>query len=187
MKGIKLWFYFRTCWRWLQEILWWKITYSGNAYVDAYAIRNGISSLSFIKVLSFSLYSVVDSIHGGSGHEGLLPLERQDQQLFASEGAIRFPIEPLTEAWTEKVFRWNNWGYDNNFGSEVIPTEFLFAFICRLNDFIYCLPQKNLPWMYHLTWKQEGVFLSSQIPCLWTCLQLLKFGICFHSRKILVS
>ncbi|KAI9094765.1 hypothetical protein K1719_026571 [Acacia pycnantha] len=47
------------------------------------------------------IFSVVDSIHGGSGHEGLLPLERQDQQLFASEGAIRFPIEP-NEAWTEK-------------------------------------------------------------------------------------
>ncbi|KAK4258423.1 hypothetical protein QN277_007877 [Acacia crassicarpa] len=50
------------------------------------------------------IFSLVDSIHGGSGHEGLLPLERQDQQLFASEGAIRFPIEP-NEAWTEKIKR----------------------------------------------------------------------------------
>jgi len=48
------------------------------------------------------LSSLVDSIHGGSGHEGMLLLE-QEYQLFASEGAIRFPIEPVTEAWTEKV------------------------------------------------------------------------------------
>jgi len=48
------------------------------------------------------MYSLVDSIHGGSGQEGMLLLEQQ-HQLFASEGAIRFPIEPVTEAWTEKV------------------------------------------------------------------------------------
>ncbi|WVY95441.1 hypothetical protein V8G54_034529 [Vigna mungo] len=48
--------------------------------------------------------SLVDSIHGGSGHEGMLLLEQQ-YQLFASEGAIRFPIEPVTEAWTEKIKR----------------------------------------------------------------------------------
>ncbi|XP_054822446.1 callose synthase 3 isoform X2 [Prosopis cineraria] len=51
------------------------------------------------------ILSVVESIHIGSGHEGLLPLERQHQQLFASEGAIRFPIEPVAEAWTEKIKR----------------------------------------------------------------------------------
>lgn len=48
------------------------------------------------------LDSLVDSIHGGPGHDGMLLLEQQ-HQLFASEGAIRFPIEPVTEAWTEKV------------------------------------------------------------------------------------
>lgn len=48
--------------------------------------------------------SLVDSSHGGAGHEGMLHLEREPQhQLFASEGAIRFPIEPVTAAWTEKV------------------------------------------------------------------------------------
>ncbi|CAL0300448.1 unnamed protein product [Lupinus luteus] len=50
------------------------------------------------------IFSLVDSMHGGSVHEGMLPLEAQ-QQLFASEGAIRFPIEPVTEAWTEKIKR----------------------------------------------------------------------------------
>lgn len=53
-------------------------------------------------IVSFFLNSLVDSIHGGPGHEGMLLLEQQ-HQLFASEGAIRFPIEPVTEAWTEKV------------------------------------------------------------------------------------
>ncbi|KAJ7957436.1 Callose synthase [Quillaja saponaria] len=48
--------------------------------------------------------SLVDSIHGGSGHEGMIPLEQQ-YQLFASSGAIEFPIEPVTEAWTEKIKR----------------------------------------------------------------------------------
>ena len=44
----------------------------------------------------------MDSIHGGSGHEGMTLHERQ-YQLFASSGAIKFPIEPVTEAWKEKV------------------------------------------------------------------------------------
>ncbi|XP_048140588.1 callose synthase 3 [Rhodamnia argentea] len=48
--------------------------------------------------------SLVDSIHGGSGHEGITPLD-QEYQLFASAGAIRFPIEPATEAWKEKIKR----------------------------------------------------------------------------------
>ncbi|CAI8601679.1 unnamed protein product [Vicia faba] len=50
------------------------------------------------------IFSLVDLIHGGSGHEGMLLLEQQ-HQLFASEGAIRFPIEPITEAWKEKIKR----------------------------------------------------------------------------------
>ncbi|ESR59155.1 callose synthase 3 [Citrus sinensis] len=47
--------------------------------------------------------SLVESVHGGSGHEGLVPLE-QRYQLFASSGAIRFPA-PETEAWKEKIKR----------------------------------------------------------------------------------
>nr|QKN22526.1 callose synthase 3 [Urtica dioica subsp. dioica] len=49
--------------------------------------------------------SLVDSIHGGDGHEGMTPLEDQQYQLFASAGAINFPIDPLTEAWKEKIKR----------------------------------------------------------------------------------
>lgn len=51
------------------------------------------------------LNSLGDSIHGGSGHEDMTPLEQQ-YQLFASFGAIKFPIDPVTEAWKEKVRRW---------------------------------------------------------------------------------
>ncbi|XP_019429555.1 PREDICTED: callose synthase 3-like [Lupinus angustifolius] len=52
------------------------------------------------------IFNLVDSIHGGAGHEGMLPLETEaHHQLFASEGAIKFPIEPLTAAWTEKIKR----------------------------------------------------------------------------------
>ncbi|KAI7994518.1 Callose synthase 3 [Camellia lanceoleosa] len=43
--------------------------------------------------------SLVDSIHGRSRHEGMVPLE---YQLFASAGAINFPAQE-TEAWKEKV------------------------------------------------------------------------------------
>lgn len=43
----------------------------------------------------------MDSIHGGSGHEGMIPLDQQ-HQLFASTGAIKFPT-PDSEAWKEKV------------------------------------------------------------------------------------
>ncbi|CAK8540523.1 unnamed protein product [Lathyrus sativus] len=50
--------------------------------------------------------SLIDSTHGGVGHEGMFPLEPEPHhQLFASEGAIRFPIEPVTAAWTEKIKR----------------------------------------------------------------------------------
>ncbi|KAI5600222.1 hypothetical protein BDE02_01G011600 [Populus trichocarpa] len=48
--------------------------------------------------------NLVDSIHGGSGHEGMT-LHEQQYQLFASSGAIKFPIEPVTEAWKEKIKR----------------------------------------------------------------------------------
>ncbi|KAJ6325907.1 hypothetical protein OIU78_013073 [Salix suchowensis] len=48
--------------------------------------------------------SLVESIHDGSGSEGMIPLEQQ-HQLFASDGAIKFPIEPETEAWKEKIKR----------------------------------------------------------------------------------
>ncbi|XP_044483306.1 callose synthase 3-like [Mangifera indica] len=45
--------------------------------------------------------SLVDSTHGGYGHEEKVPL----YQLFASDGAIFFPIPLLTEAWKEKIKR----------------------------------------------------------------------------------
>uniref|UniRef100_A0A2P2MMM1 1,3-beta-glucan synthase n=1 Tax=Rhizophora mucronata TaxID=61149 RepID=A0A2P2MMM1_RHIMU len=48
--------------------------------------------------------SWVDSIHGVSGYEGMTPIEHQKYQLFASSGAIQFPVEP-TEAWKEKIKR----------------------------------------------------------------------------------
>ena len=50
--------------------------------------------------MSLSFTSLVDSIHGGSGFE--IPFDQQ-YQLFASAGAINFPIDPITEAWKEKV------------------------------------------------------------------------------------
>lgn len=49
-----------------------------------------------------NMCSLVDSIHGGSGQEGMTPLDQQ-HQLFASAGAIKFPTRQ-TEAWKEKVF-----------------------------------------------------------------------------------
>ncbi|KAL5832191.1 hypothetical protein ACOSQ4_017545 [Xanthoceras sorbifolium] len=48
--------------------------------------------------------SSLDSTHGVSGYDGMVPLAKQ-HQLFASSGAIKFPIEPVTEAWTEKIKR----------------------------------------------------------------------------------
>ncbi|KDP44404.1 hypothetical protein JCGZ_19419 [Jatropha curcas] len=44
----------------------------------------------------------LDSLHGGSGHEHMVS---SDYQLFASHGAIKFPIDPVTEAWKEKIKR----------------------------------------------------------------------------------
>uniref|UniRef100_A0A7N0T997 1,3-beta-glucan synthase n=1 Tax=Kalanchoe fedtschenkoi TaxID=63787 RepID=A0A7N0T997_KALFE len=55
-------------------------------------------------MLEDNISSLVDSIHGGSGLEGLTPLDQQ-YQLFASSGAIKFPIERMTEAWKEKIKR----------------------------------------------------------------------------------
>ncbi|CAL0316283.1 unnamed protein product [Lupinus luteus] len=49
-------------------------------------------------------YIQIQSMVDLSVHEGMLPLEAQ-HQLFASDGAIRFPTEPVTEAWTEKIKR----------------------------------------------------------------------------------
>lgn len=45
---------------------------------------------------------ILESNHGGSAHQGM---ESFEQQLFAAEGAIKFPIEPATEAWKEKIKR----------------------------------------------------------------------------------
>ncbi|XP_043691872.1 callose synthase 3-like isoform X2 [Telopea speciosissima] len=52
------------------------------------------------------LRSIQESSHGGSyaRHEGMATLEDRTQ-LFASPGAIRFPIEPETAAWKEKIKR----------------------------------------------------------------------------------
>lgn len=49
-----------------------------------------------------NMCSLVDSIHGGSGQEGMTPLDQQ-HQLFASAGAIKFPTRQ-SEAWKEKVY-----------------------------------------------------------------------------------
>ncbi|GMY16153.1 callose synthase 3 isoform X2 [Fagus crenata] len=48
--------------------------------------------------------SWAESIHTGPEHEGMNQFENK-YQLFASEGAIKFPIEPATEAWKEKIKR----------------------------------------------------------------------------------
>ncbi|KAF6151837.1 hypothetical protein GIB67_010411 [Kingdonia uniflora] len=49
--------------------------------------------------------SLLDATHGGiyGRHEGMTPLLDQQYQLFASSGAIKFPVEPETEAWIEKA------------------------------------------------------------------------------------
>nr|GMD71523.1 callose synthase 3 [Ipomoea batatas] len=47
--------------------------------------------------------NLVDSIHGASGHEGMI-FEHQQYQLFASAGAIKFPAQE-SEAWKEKIKR----------------------------------------------------------------------------------
>ncbi|KAM7277956.1 hypothetical protein ACFE04_005090 [Oxalis oulophora] len=47
---------------------------------------------------------LADSSNGGHGLESTLPFDRQ-HQLFASSGAISFPIARVTEAWKEKIKR----------------------------------------------------------------------------------
>lgn len=63
--------------------------------------------------LIFSIYqvsyveninSLLETLHGGSWHEGMTSLDQQ-YQLFASTGAIKFPVDQ-TEAWKEKVGAW---------------------------------------------------------------------------------
>ncbi|CAA0815271.1 Callose synthase 3 [Striga hermonthica] len=49
------------------------------------------------------IFNLLDSINGGLGQEGNVPFDQQ-YQLFASAGAIKFPI-PDSEAWKEKVKR----------------------------------------------------------------------------------
>lgn len=67
----------------------------------------GWSTYVYVNIMLLFLHfsylecSLLDSIHGGSGHEGMIPLEQQ-YQLFASLGAIKFPC-PSSEAWKEKV------------------------------------------------------------------------------------
>ncbi|KAK9273438.1 hypothetical protein L1049_018248 [Liquidambar formosana] len=55
-------------------------------------------------IMEDHISSLIDLIHGGLGHEGMTPLY-QHHQLFASSGAITFPIVPVTEAWKEKIKR----------------------------------------------------------------------------------
>lgn len=55
-----------------------------------------------LQYFQFFLNSLAESIHIGPEHEGMNNLETK-YQLFASEGAINFPIKPETEAWKEKV------------------------------------------------------------------------------------
>ncbi|XP_048324045.2 callose synthase 3 [Ziziphus jujuba] len=55
-------------------------------------------------IMEDHISSSFDSIHGVHGHEGMTPLDQQ-YQLFASAGAIKFPIDPVTEAWKEKINR----------------------------------------------------------------------------------
>ncbi|XP_038879408.1 callose synthase 3 [Benincasa hispida] len=47
--------------------------------------------------------SLLETLHGGSWHEGMTSLDQQ-YQLFASTGAIKFPVDQ-TEAWKEKIKR----------------------------------------------------------------------------------
>ncbi|XP_043691050.1 callose synthase 3-like isoform X2 [Telopea speciosissima] len=56
-------------------------------------------------IMEDQISSIQESSHGGSygRQEGMTPLDQQ-KQLFASPGAIRFPIED-TEAWKEKIKR----------------------------------------------------------------------------------
>lgn len=72
-------------------------------YHDLVAFLNSfrLHLFAYDSLLRF-ISSLFDSIHGGPGHEGMTSLDQQ-YQLFASAGAIKFPITPVTEAWKEKV------------------------------------------------------------------------------------
>ncbi|KAL3500760.1 hypothetical protein ACH5RR_039853, partial [Cinchona calisaya] len=54
-------------------------------------------------MMEVQISSLVDSVDGGSGQEGMVPLYQQ-YQLFTSAGAIKFPA-PDSEAWKEKIKR----------------------------------------------------------------------------------
>lgn len=131
----------------------------------------------------------------------MVPLEQQ-YQLFASSGAIKFPIQPVTEAWKEKVCLLKRFPLRCILSFIILALQFeptphlVFFFLhlstsliakyvsaCRLSVLIFCLPQKNQQWMYHPTWKPGGGFLSFQIRCSWICPLHQKFAICFPSRK----
>ncbi|XP_026413882.1 callose synthase 3-like isoform X3 [Papaver somniferum] len=58
-------------------------------------------------IMEDQIPSLLDSSHGGSigRFEGMTTLLEQQYQLFASTGAIKFPVEPETEAWKEKIKR----------------------------------------------------------------------------------
>ncbi|KAK4773562.1 hypothetical protein SAY87_028581 [Trapa incisa] len=55
-----------------------------------------------IDIMDDQISSLLDSVHGVN--EGMVPIEQQ-YQLFASAGAIRFPIDHMTDAWQEKIKR----------------------------------------------------------------------------------
>lgn len=56
-----------------------------------------ICQVSYIE----NLNSLHETLHGGSELEGMTSLDKK-HQLFASTGAIKFPVDQ-TEAWKEKV------------------------------------------------------------------------------------
>ncbi|KAK4758148.1 hypothetical protein SAY87_019449 [Trapa incisa] len=49
--------------------------------------------------------SSLESIRASSRSEGMVLCARDHQQLFASPGAIRFPVDPQSDAWIEKIKR----------------------------------------------------------------------------------
>ncbi|KAK4780638.1 hypothetical protein SAY87_016744 [Trapa incisa] len=53
-------------------------------------------------IMDDQVSSLLDSVHGVN--EGMVPIDQQ-YQLFASSGAIRFPIDHVTDAWEEKIKR----------------------------------------------------------------------------------
>lgn len=55
-------------------------------------------------IMEDPISSLLDSVHGGSGHDERMDFDRNKYQLFAQSGAINFPLEQ-TEAWKEKIKR----------------------------------------------------------------------------------